>query len=93
MSKRDLKAIIPGCIVAVLILCYFGIAFYFDQVFCPNTSINGMDVSYMKPEDVRAALEDVPRIMHFRLQRLMVIRRLLMESLLNLPVSMLRWKN
>ena len=61
MSKRDLKAIIPGCIVAVLILCYFGIAFYFDQVFCPNTSINGMDVSYMKPEDVRAALEDVPK--------------------------------
>lgn len=59
MDKQGFKGIAFGCILALLAAGYFGIAFYYDQVFCPNTYINGMEVSNMKPADVKEALEPV----------------------------------
>lgn len=37
--------------------CYVGVAVYFSKVFYPNTVINGIEVSYESPEDVKTALE------------------------------------
>lgn len=37
--------------------CYVGVSVYFSKVFYPNTVINGIEVSYESPEDVKTALE------------------------------------
>ena len=54
MEKKKIGITIAA---GLLMICYFGIAFYFDQVFCPNTTINGIDVSMQKVSDVQAMFE------------------------------------
>ena len=52
MEQEIKKSMICGGIGLGALLVYFGTAFYFDGVFCPNTTINGVDVSMQKVEDV-----------------------------------------
>lgn len=66
MERKKIGITIAGSILSLLFICYFGIAFYFDQVFCPNTSINGMDVSMQKVSDVVAAMEDSQKVYQLR---------------------------
>lgn len=50
----------PAMIVSSLLALfvgYFCIAFYFDTVFCANTTINGIDVSFKKVSEVQKLFE------------------------------------
>ena len=40
-----------------MLACYVGVSVYFSKVFYPNTSINGVEVSYEQPEEIKAVLE------------------------------------
>lgn len=57
MSNKKKILIVSGCAVGLLAACYVGVSVYFGQVFYPNTSINGTDVSNESPEAVKEALE------------------------------------
>lgn len=57
MSNKKKVLIVSGCAAGVLAACYVGVSIYFSQVFYPNTSINGTDVSNESPESVKETLE------------------------------------
>ena len=66
MDRKKIGITIAASIFCLLMICYFGIAFYFDQVFCPNTTINGIDVSMQKVSDVQKVLEENQDNYHLR---------------------------
>ena len=55
-GKKIGKGIAIGA-AGLAFACYFGVALYFDQVFCPNTTINGIDVSMKTVSEVQEILE------------------------------------
>lgn len=57
MNKNDLKGILAGCIVSGVVGLYFGISYYYDSFFCPNTYVNGIEISEMTVEDAKTLLE------------------------------------
>lgn len=57
MNKKKMVLIIVGCVLLCLAVCYVGVAVYFSKVFYLNTFINGVEVSNVIPEEVKATLE------------------------------------
>lgn len=58
MDGKKIAAMTAGSVFCFLMICYFGIAFYFDHVFCANTYINGVDVSMKDALEVQKMFED-----------------------------------
>ena len=67
MEKK--KIIILMSVLGVLLVGYFGIALYFDQIFCPNTTINGIDVSMKTISEAQELLEEAQEPYYLRVIR------------------------
>ena len=70
MEQEIKKSMICGGIGLGALLVYFGTAFYFDGVFCPNTTINGVDVSMQKVEDVIQMFEENQPNYYLKIERI-----------------------
>ena len=58
-KKRRTILKVVGAVAAVgLVIAYFGGSHYFQTHFYPNTSVNGVDVSYQTPEEVRSSMAE-----------------------------------
>ena len=69
MDQQKKEMICVGVGICALI-GYFGAASYFDNVFCPNTTINGVDVSMQKVEDVIASFEENKENYYLKIERI-----------------------
>ena len=70
MDHEIKKSIICGGIGLGVLLVYYGAAFYFDGVFCPNTTINGVDVSMQRVEDVIQIFEENQPNYYLKIERI-----------------------
>ncbi len=67
MDKKKFTILMSA--LGVLLVGYFGIALYFDQIFCPNTTINGIDVSMKTVSEAQTLLEEAQEPYYLRIIR------------------------
>ena len=70
MDQKRKKEIICASAGLCALVGYFGIASYFDGVFCPNTTINGVDVSMQRVEDVIASFDENQENYYLKIERI-----------------------
>ena len=64
------KQIITGAVGSAVFMAYFLSALYFDTVFSPNTTINGVDVSMQKVSDVIALFEENQENYYLKIEKI-----------------------
>ena len=70
MDSEKKKKIIAGSVGAIALFGYFFGALYFDTVFLPNTTLNGVDVSMQKVSDVVAAFEENQENYYLKIEKI-----------------------